>query len=285
MRPSHVIGGLLLLLIGGFVLWWDARPENPHPRNQEAIHAGCDWLRRHQGMNGLWSGSGYGARCLGQPKCPIAPLHVNVDQALSGLTLMALAGSDVNAARLAEALLEAPATGPKADFNRLLADLARGVPLPDDFDTAAADDCHAGWLLDRGADPAKLLEMIDFQMRNGQSSTPAIDAIRALVLKKAGRPDAEVRAALDAFADTPPIKRDTDFFFWYWALRALIETGDARLQHWRPFIRAKLLATQKGDLHCQRGSWDAADPWAPMGGRIYATAMAVLILRQVDAAP
>jgi hypothetical protein len=290
VKPSIVVGSILLVLIAGLWAWWELQGEDPHPRNARAIEAGCDWLRRHQGMNGLWSGSEYGRRCIGAVKCGAAPLHEPMDLGLSGLALLALDPKpDDTAARLAlPALVDPPAAVGRAAFNRLLPAAARRACTGEaahTFDYEQMDDCHAGWALDLGADPARLLEVLDGQRRNGQTSTATIDAIRALVLRAAGRPAAEIRAALDAFADKPPIDRPLDLFLWYWAVRALRETGDPRLATWAPFIRARLLALQAGGAGCPRGSWDPSDPWTPMGGRVYATAMAVLTLRLIDAAP
>lgn len=283
-RPSIIFGAILILAIIVTLVFWDARVKEPPKTAAGAIAAGCDWLKRHQGVDGTWSGSGYSARCAPDDRCESEPLHAKVDPALTGLALLALDldARDPVVVRALVPLKEWKASGDHGLFNLLLA--AAGVSRYDEArpewpDATKFEDCHVGWALDLGVNAEMLLAVLDVQRQNGQSASPAVDAMRALTLMKLGR---DAKEALDAAAARGPGLDQADLFFWYWALRAFKSAGDPRFDEWAPLIRTKLLVTQKSGLSCSHGSWDPMDPWAPQGGRIYTTAMAVLILRIVQ---
>ncbi len=66
-----------------------------------------------------------------------------------------------------------------------------------------------------------------------------------------------------------------DLYYWYHAALALqaLDAGP----RWLEGLRAALLSHQRTDGHAD-GSWDAIDPWSSEGGRVYATALAILML-------
>jgi len=69
-----------------------------------------------------------------------------------------------------------------------------------------------------------------------------------------------------------------DFCHWYYGTHAMHQVGGrAWSQWWRPLTKA-LLGLQRRD-GVAAGSWDARSVWGDSGGRVYATAMAVLSLR------
>lgn len=279
-RPSIVVGGILLIAVIVTVVFWDTRVQNPPKSGADAIAAACDWLKRHQGADGGWDGDAFTARCTPEDRCVSPQLHTHVDPALTGLALMALDldARDPVVVRALAQLKKWNAPGENRLFNLLLAAVA--VAKYDDArpELSGFEDCHVGWALDLGFDAEKLLGVLDVQLQNGQSASPAIDAIRALVLLKLGRP---AGPAIDAAAARGPGLDHPDLFFWYWVLRAMKAANDPRQLEWGPLIRTRLMVTQQSELRCNRGSWDPMDPWAPQGGRIYTTAMAVLILRLI----
>lgn len=76
-----------------------------------------------------------------------------------------------------------------------------------------------------------------------------------------------------------------DLCYWFFASEALRRVGDAAGQRtWREHLVAALQRGQRteGDV---AGSWDAVDPWGTDGGRLYATALAVLALQSLYAVP
>jgi hypothetical protein len=79
-------------------------------------------------------------------------------------------------------------------------------------------------------------------------------------------------AAVRATADEP-----MDFYRMFFVLEALAGLGDESSRRIRSTLGERLVATQnrRGPT---AGSWDASDRWGPIGGRVYATALAALSL-------
>jgi hypothetical protein len=267
------------------VLIWIYAQETPA---SESIRLGCEWLRRHQSEDGLWSGGDYPRRCRPGTPCAAEPLHVVVDPALTGLALLALEADakDPAAIRARPALARRHAVKDKALFNVLLPALAARrlgfeAPAPPAVEQAPYEDCHVGWALDLGLEPGPLLNVLDVQAREGQSATCVADASRVLVLLALQRPASQVRAVLETLNPILPGERDPDFFLWYWELRALKAAEDPRLADWAGRAEKRLRAMQDRSDGCARGSWDPTDRWRTQGGRIYMTATAVLTLRLI----
>ena len=282
-RPSIVLGGILLIAVIVTVVFWDTKVQDPPKSGADAIAAGCDWLKRHQSTDGAWAGDAFTARCTPEDRCASPEIHVYVDPALTGLALLALDldARDPVVVRALAQLKKWKAPGERSLFCLLLAAAAAAKyddARPEFPDFAEFQDCHVGWALDLGMDAEKLLGVLDVQLQNGQTASPAIDAIRALVMLKLGR---DAAPALEAAAARGPGLDTPDLFFWYWLLRAMKAANDPRFLEWGPLIRTRLMLTQQSELKCNRGSWDSMDAWATQGGRIYTTAMAVLILRLI----
>ncbi len=75
---------------------------------------------------------------------------------------------------------------------------------------------------------------------------------------------------------------DTDFWYWFvggWALRNAEGNDGKNWGEWRKAAQGALVAKQNSASGlCLKGSWDPADKWSGQGGRIYATALDVLVL-------
>lgn len=85
--------------------------------------------------------------------------------------------------------------------------------------------------------------------------------------------------------ETYRLKRDiVNFYFWYYGSLALERHGGARREPWRRALLAALLPNQarEGDL---AGSWEPADPWGTLAGRVYSTAYAVMALQVPSVKP
>ena len=66
-------------------------------------------------------------------------------------------------------------------------------------------------------------------------------------------------------------------YSWYWAALALHQAGG---KYWRPWWDAarKEIVPHQLREGPDAGSWPPDDPWGRDGGRVYATAITVLIL-------
>jgi len=110
---------------------------------------------------------------------------------------------------------------------------------------------------------------------------------------------AEERAMVESFqrrvanpADKPQWRvNGVDFYYWLWATDFMLLAGGDDWTTWHDDVRKTLFEHQRGwhpgDIANDRtnaetlqdhGSWDPVGAWGEAGGRVYATAMAVLIL-------
>jgi hypothetical protein len=74
-----------------------------------------------------------------------------------------------------------------------------------------------------------------------------------------------------------PTGRVNNFYYWYYGTYAMFQHGGQPWHDWNEAMQQALLPSQRTD-DCANGSWDADDPWSPVGGRIYATALNALTL-------
>jgi hypothetical protein len=79
-----------------------------------------------------------------------------------------------------------------------------------------------------------------------------------------------------AWERTSPTR--TDFFYWYYAALASACAGERLYKEWMQPLEAVLLQNQEKS-GCQSGSWPPDDRWGHAGGRVYSTAMCILILQ------
>jgi len=70
-----------------------------------------------------------------------------------------------------------------------------------------------------------------------------------------------------------------DLYYWYHGTRAMKAMGGAWWDAWKRAVTSTLVDTQltAGE---DAGSWDPVDPWSPLGGRVYTTALAALALSE-----
>lgn len=70
-----------------------------------------------------------------------------------------------------------------------------------------------------------------------------------------------------------------DLYYWMNASEVMRLAGGADYPAWRTALVAALLPHQiPAGKACDAGSWPAADPWSPEGGRVYTTSAALLAL-------
>jgi hypothetical protein len=111
-------------------------------------------------------------------------------------------------------------------------------------------------------------------------------ALLGLVLCGEHLDSPRVRLLADAALRNPPDDRGRrDFqetgqslYYWYYGTLALFHLGGTWWEAWNPAMKELLLRLQRTDGH-RAGSWDPDPSWiGDSGGRVYATAIAVLTL-------
>ncbi len=70
---------------------------------------------------------------------------------------------------------------------------------------------------------------------------------------------------------------ETNLYYDYYATQVMRHWGGPEWEKWNPKMRDHLVATQMAEGH-EAGSWHFHDPRGDRGGRLYSTAMAVMIL-------
>jgi len=98
---------------------------------------------------------------------------------------------------------------------------------------------------------------------------PKWDAVWELPARKDGPPTELIRLDRDV----------VNFFYWYHGTRALKPAGGETWRRWRESLTSALVGAQVTEGE-DRGSWDPADPWGRIGGRVYSTAYAVRALAE-----
>lgn len=69
-----------------------------------------------------------------------------------------------------------------------------------------------------------------------------------------------------------------DYYLWYNCTLAMFQAGGEPWKRWNDATRERVVGLQEHGDGCTRGSWPPIDRWSGDGGRIYATALAVLTL-------
>ncbi|HJT34042.1 MAG TPA: hypothetical protein VJ783_18495, partial [Pirellulales bacterium] len=79
----------------------------------------------------------------------------------------------------------------------------------------------------------------------------------------------------DVIRDRPAISA---YYSWCNGTMAMFQAGGEPWNRWNGVIRDHVVSIQVHSQSCDRGSWPPDDQWGLQGGRIYATALAVLTL-------
>lgn len=91
------------------------------------------------------------------------------------------------------------------------------------------------------------------------------------------RPSAAAPQTLEALRDALGEHPEVDYYRFFFLLRVLADSGNARGSEWAHRLRETLLTCQERSGPAA-GSCAPLDPWSRAGGRVYATAMAVLAI-------
>lgn len=119
-----------------------------------------------------------------------------------------------------------------------------------------------------------------YAYRPRERATPAMTAegmFVQLLLGADAQGSAMENGAQLLLRNLPDWSESLNTYYWYYATLALFHRGGPDWQRWNSALTRELLAAQrtKGPA---AGSWEPGGEWAPIGGRIYQTAISALML-------
>lgn len=119
-----------------------------------------------------------------------------------------------------------------------------------------------------------------YAYKPGRRYTPSMTAEGMFVQQLLGVPheDPRMQTAVDYLAQNPPDwDGDLNTYYWYYATLALFQYRGPAWEQWNETLTEQLLTHQRVKGRAA-GSWDPEGEWAPIGGRIYQTALCTLML-------
>lgn len=116
--------------------------------------------------------------------------------------------------------------------------------------------------------------------RPGEGPTPAMtaEALYARLLLGLAPTDPRAVEATSYLDEHRPGQSRVDSYAWYYGTLALFHVGGKPWQRWNEGLQQTLLPLQRTGTGPLVGSWDPDGAWGRHGGRVYATAIAALIL-------
>ncbi|MCB9842364.1 MAG: PD40 domain-containing protein [Phycisphaeraceae bacterium] len=119
-----------------------------------------------------------------------------------------------------------------------------------------------------------------YAYQRGMAPTMSMTAEGMFVrqLLGAGRHEArQEESARFVVRELPDWDADANTYGWYYATLALYQHGGDNWERWNAALVRELLGAQRDD-GAAAGSWDPADQWSDIGGRVYQTALCTLSL-------
>jgi hypothetical protein len=116
--------------------------------------------------------------------------------------------------------------------------------------------------------------------RPGEGPTPAMtaEALYARLLLGLAPTDPRAVEATSYLDQHRPGQSRVDSYAWYYGTLALFHVGGKPWQRWNKGLQQTLLPLQRTGTGPLVGSWDPDGAWGRHGGRVYATAVAALML-------
>ncbi|MCH8801766.1 MAG: tetratricopeptide repeat protein, partial [Chloroflexi bacterium] len=114
----------------------------------------------------------------------------------------------------------------------------------------------------------------------GMEPTMAMTAESMFVQRLLGTPRhaRRMRQSADFIIEQlPDWDEDANTYAWYYATLALYQHGGNHWEIWNEALMPELIGNQRTDGRAG-GSWDPADKWSRIGGRVYQTAICALTL-------
>jgi hypothetical protein len=143
-----------------------------------------------------------------------------------------------------------------------------------------------------GSLPSRPAEFIDKFPANKSEALTAVALLSRIfmtdtkeVTKWTEHPNYDMlKKQAELVAAKPPIWDEADgsidMYYWYYATFAMKQWGGKMWEDWRKDIEKALLPNQRRENPQDNfyGSWDPAGPWGEEGGRVYSTAICVLMM-------
>ncbi len=172
--------------------------------------------------------------------------------------------------------------------------LERGRPAPLTIDDKAFEGA-LNWLgkmteeetgrvgyVARGNGPARPNDMLPHFPSAKSESMTAVGVLLRILAGETPAKSVAVQRGAALLRALPPVWNTSDgsidMYYWAHGMLAMFQVGGEDWKVWRDALTTAVVANQRLDgVYCGfKGSWDPVDPWAPDGGRIYATALMTL---------
>ncbi|HUU85384.1 MAG TPA: carboxypeptidase regulatory-like domain-containing protein [Phycisphaerae bacterium] len=149
-----------------------------------------------------------------------------------------------------------------------------GVEVPADAFAAARD-----WLeLVGGRASGTPRGMYAYQPGHRANAAMTAEGMFVQQLLGRRRDEARMRASAKIIAENlPDWESHANTYYWYYATLALFQHRGEEWRNWNEALTEELLAHQEKE-GAAAGSWDPVGEWAPIGGRVYQTAICTLML-------
>ncbi len=138
--------------------------------------------------------------------------------------------------------------------------------------------------IQRGGQAARPEEMINRFPGDLSEATTAMGLLVRMACGQNPHESEVMQKGVRLLASMPPRwepdKGHLDLYYWQYGSAVMRQVGGPRWDAWLAALDQALIPNQRRDTSlCQvSGSWDPLGPWGPDGGRVYATAVAVLAL-------
>ncbi len=120
-----------------------------------------------------------------------------------------------------------------------------------------------------------------YRYQPGKRPSPSMTAEGMFIqqLLGVGRDETRMRVSAAYVGQHPPkwSRRKVNTYYWYYATLALFHRQGQDWETWNETLRTSLLSAQRQE-GTAAGSWDPDGEWAPVGGRVYQTAICTLML-------
>ena len=135
---------------------------------------------------------------------------------------------------------------------------------------------------ERGSTSARVQDVNDHYPVEGVEAMTAAATFARILMgadEEALAPQADL--LLRSLPRRVPSEGRNDFYYWMHGTEAMAQLGGGHWKAWRSALLRALAPLQREDAEgsCVGGSWDPDGPWGYSGGRVFATALAVLSLQ------
>ncbi len=125
--------------------------------------------------------------------------------------------------------------------------------------------------------PQKQKGRFGYMPNAGPTPTMTAEALLCLQYMGANRNHADLQAGAAYLLENLPVPGKETSYYWYYATQVMYHMGGEHWRRWNEAEHDMLIQTQvtTGPM---TGTWDPKDQWESKGGRIYSTALRILML-------